>query len=97
MSTTIFATVEAKSDSSNAVKAALRAMIEPTKAEPGCLHYALFASQEAPGTFHLLETYADDAALAAHHASAHFAALVENIGDKLARDIRIERIAELEA
>ncbi|MDO6387727.1 putative quinol monooxygenase [Uliginosibacterium sp. 31-12] len=97
MSITIFATVEAKSDVSNAVEAALRAMIEPTRAEPGCLHYALFASQEAAGTFHLLETYADDAALAAHHASAHFAALVESIGDKLAREIRIERISALES
>lgn len=97
MSTTIFATVEARADAAHTVETALRAMIEPTRAEPGCVHYALFASQEAPGTFHLLESYADDAALAAHHASAHFAGLVESIGDKLAREICIERITALEA
>ncbi|NSL54610.1 putative quinol monooxygenase [Uliginosibacterium aquaticum] len=97
MSITIFASVEAKADAVTAVETALRAMLEPTRAEPGCLSYELFASRDAPGIFHLLETYTDDAALAAHHASAHFAGLVASIGDKLMREIRIERIAELEA
>lgn len=97
MSTTIFATVEAKPDVSNAVEAALRAMIKPSRAEAGCHHYALFASPAAPSTFYLLESYADDAALAAHHASRHFAALVASIGDKLAREISITRINALEA
>ncbi len=97
MSTTILATVEARADSVHAVEAALRAMIGPSRAEPGCRHYALFASQDVPDTFHLLESYANDEALAAHHASAHFAGLVASIGDKLAREICIERISALEA
>jgi quinol monooxygenase YgiN len=97
MTTTIFATVEAKPDAISHVEAALRRMILPTRAETGCVRYELFGSEEMAGTFHLLETYADDAALASHHASAHFAELVASLADKLARDIRIERIESLDA
>lgn len=97
MSTTLLATVEARADAADAVEAALRAMIRPSRAEAGCHHYALFAAPAAPGTFYLLESYADDAALAAHHASRHFAALVASIGDKLVSEISITRINALEA
>lgn len=95
MTTTIFATVEAKTDAIHHVEAALRRIISLTRHEPGCVSYELFGSQEKPGTFHLLETYADDKSLAAHHASVHFAELVASISGKLARDIRIERVSSL--
>lgn len=97
MTTTIFATVEAKPDAFSHVEAALRKMIPATRAETGCIRYELFVSEETACTFHLLETYADDAALASHHASAHFAELVANLAGKVARDIRIERFASLDA
>lgn len=95
MTTTIFATVEAKPDSIHQVEDALCRMIALTRAEPGCVRYELFGSEDHPGTFHLVETYADDAALASHHASAHFAELVLSLTGKLARDIRIERFVSL--
>lgn len=95
MSTTIFATVDAKPETIHQVEEALRRMIALTRAEPGCLRYELFGAEDHPGAFYLLETYSDDAALASHHASAHFAALVVNLAGKLAQDIRIERFVSL--
>lgn len=97
MTTTIFATVTAKPEYARDVETALKKMIPVTRAEAGCVSYALFASEEKVGTFHLLEVYADDAALASHHQSAHFAELVKSLTDKLASDIKIERIAALTA
>lgn len=97
MSTTILATVTAKPESTRAVETALKKMIPATRAEAGCVSYALFASEDRIGTFHLLETYADDAALTCHHQSAHFAELVASLADKLASDIQIERVAALDA
>lgn len=92
MSTTILATVTAKPTATANVAAALQAMIAPSRSEPGCLQYALFASRDTPGTFYLLESYADDAALAAHQTSPHFTALVAGLADKLVRKIHIEQI-----
>lgn len=97
MTTTIFATVEAKPEFTTDVETALRKIVLPTRAETGCISYALFGSQEKVSSFHLLEVYADDAALASHHQSAHFTELVASLTDKLANDIKIERIAALAA
>ncbi len=95
MTTTILATVVAKPDTIHQVAEALRRMIPQTRAEPGCICYELFGAEEHPGTFHLLETYADDNALSSHHASPHFAALAASLSDKLAQEIRIERLVSL--
>lgn len=95
MTTTIFATVDAKPDAIQQVEAALRRMIALTRAEPGCIRYELFGAKERPGTFHLLETYLDEAALSNHHASPHFAALVASLSGKLVREIEIERLEPL--
>jgi quinol monooxygenase YgiN len=96
MSTTIFATVEAKPEVACDVEAALRKMIPPTNAEAGCVRYELFRSEKKFGTFHLLETYADEEALGIHHKSAHFTELVASLADKLARDIQIEHFVALD-
>lgn len=96
MTITIFATVVAKPDSIAQVEEALRRVIPLTRAEPGCVRYELFGSEDHLGSFHLLETYADEATLSSHHASPHFAALVTSLSDKLAQEIRIERLLPLQ-
>ena len=95
MTTTIHATVEARPDATDEVEAALRRMIAPTRAEAGCIRYELFRAEDKPCTFHLLETYADDEALARHHQSAHFVELVASLADRLAQEIRIDRLVAL--
>lgn len=97
MATTILATVTAKPECTADVEIALRNMIPVTRAETGCISYLLFRSDEQAGVFQLLESYADDAALASHQQSAHFAELVASLTEKLAGDIHIARITALDA
>ena len=97
MATTILATVTAKPECTADIEIALRNMIPVTRAETGCISYLLFRSEEQAGVFQLLESYADDAALASHQQSVHFAELIASLADKLAGDIHIARITALDA
>ena len=97
MTTTIFATVTAHPEFISEVKAALQAIVPLTRAETGCIRYELFRADKDTCTFHLLETYQDDAALGSHHQSPHFAALVASLENKLAADIQIDRFVVIGA
>jgi quinol monooxygenase YgiN len=44
-----------------------------TRAEPGCLAYAFAEDVLDPGVVHIVERWADDAALGAHFATPHMA------------------------
>ena len=44
-----------------------------SRGEPGCRRFEVHRRLDRPNEFLLLELYDDEAALAAHHASAHFA------------------------
>lgn len=96
MTTTIFANLEAKPEAASLVESTLRKMVPTSRAEAGCVRYQLFRSEDKANTFNLLETYADDDALAVHNGSAHFTELVASLADKLVGDIQIERLAELD-
>jgi quinol monooxygenase YgiN len=52
----------------------IRRMVEATRAEPGCLEYAFSIDVLDDQLVRIFEVFADDAALAAHRASAHMAA-----------------------
>ena len=52
-------------------------MIEPSRAEPGCLFYQPHRSPEDPRLFYLYEQYADEAGYQAHQDSEHFTRLVK--------------------
>jgi quinol monooxygenase YgiN len=69
----VVATYNVKEGEGEHVAAALRAMVEPTRAEPGCRFYEVHRSLEDPLVFFLYERYDDQAAFQAHAASEHFA------------------------
>lgn len=54
------------------VEAALKNMLEPSRAEPGNIDYQVFRDPKDPAVFVLAERYADEAAFEAHRSSAHF-------------------------
>ena len=56
-----------------AVAAAIDALIEPSRAEPGNLLYLAHRDPSDPQVFLLYEQYVDEAAYLAHGASEHFA------------------------
>jgi len=49
---------------------------EKTLAEPGCLGYDVFRDVWAPDQLLLIERYADNAAIEAHRAAAHYQDIV---------------------
>jgi quinol monooxygenase YgiN len=58
------------------IGAIIEAMTEPSRAEPGCLHYQGHRSLSDPRRFFLYEVYVDEAAYVAHQASDHFKRLI---------------------
>lgn len=50
----------------------LRALLEPTRKEPGCLVYELHGDPENPGKFMFYEKFKSQAALDLHVSSPHF-------------------------
>lgn len=57
-----------------------RALVGPTRAEPGCRMYLVHRSPTDPRLFFLYEQYDGQAALDAHRASPHF---IEHVRDGL--------------
>jgi quinol monooxygenase YgiN len=72
MAYTVSVTWIAKPGEEEAVAAALRQLIEPSRAEPGVIHYIPHRDPDDPRRFYLFEMYADADAYAAHGASEHF-------------------------
>lgn len=62
----------AKAGEEEAVLAAIRSLIEPSRAEPGCRFYQANRDAEDPCVFLFYEIYDDEAAYVAHGASDHF-------------------------
>jgi quinol monooxygenase YgiN len=56
----------------DAVLAALRQLVEASRAEPGCLLYQVHRSPDEENVLFLYEQYADQAAFQAHAESEHF-------------------------
>jgi quinol monooxygenase YgiN len=61
------------------VQTLLEKLIEPTRAEPGCLRYELFVNKENPGDFAFLEEYQSDNAFQAHMDSKHVTAAIAEV------------------
>ncbi|MEG0882442.1 MAG: putative quinol monooxygenase [Janthinobacterium sp.] len=76
MTLIVVATIDAQADHIDAVRAALEAVVPPSRKESGCLRYELHLDNQIPTRFIMLEEWTDKAALTAHYATPHFLALV---------------------
>ncbi len=87
----VIATLIAKSDKVEETKAALSSLVDPTRAEPGCVSYELFQSNDDPTEFVTVEEFTDDAAIDSHMSSEHIGAALAAAPEILAADPRIQR------
>jgi quinol monooxygenase YgiN len=71
---TIVARVLAKEEKRELVKSELLKLIEPTRAEEGCINYDLHQDDKNPNLFVFHENWASRALLEKHMGSAHLAA-----------------------
>ena len=70
----VVATIPAKPEAADQVRAALQELVDATRAEDGCMSYDLFESGSAPETFVTVERWRDAASLEAHMTTPHVAA-----------------------
>lgn len=75
----VIARVIARPDSVDAVKRILVGMLEPSRAEEGCLVYELLQCQDDPTDFTFVEEWTDAAALERHAASPHIAGVQQEL------------------
>ncbi|WP_104403071.1 putative quinol monooxygenase [Vibrio penaeicida] len=85
----LLACFKAKPGKETELQQMLSAMVEPTKAEPGCLRYELFEDNGEEGHFIFNECFVDQSAFEEHQATAHFAHLIENVNDLISEEIKI--------
>ena len=69
---TIFATFKPKTGLYQEALFVLRDVLEPTRAEPGCLRFDLFAGEDGPTTLHLYEIFVNAAAIDEHRRTQHY-------------------------
>ncbi len=87
---TVVAHLTVRPDKIEETRAALLALIEPTRAENGCLVYDLAQNNSDPTDFTFIEEWTTDAALDAHLQSEHLLTFQSKAGELLAAapDIR---------
>ena len=95
MSVSVVAVITAKPGSEDAVRAALEALVEPTRAEAGCRSYDLSESVAAPGTFVTVEEWSDPSDLDQHLATEHVQSALATVGDHLAEPPAIHPLKPL--
>ncbi|MDH0301716.1 MULTISPECIES: putative quinol monooxygenase [unclassified Pseudomonas] len=83
------AILKAKTGKAPALKAALLALIEPTRTERGNLDYMLFERSDEPGTFYMREAFINREALDTHLATPYFKHFAEQADELLAQPLEL--------
>jgi quinol monooxygenase YgiN len=86
---TVVAELNAKPGKEDALREALLACIEPTRAETGCVQYDLHDSTDTPGRFVFYENWVSREALDEHLQTPHLKKLGSLSADLLSEDPRI--------
>lgn len=89
----VVATIPAKPEDADAIRAALQTLAVATRQEEGCLAYDLYESAAAPGTFVTIERWRGQADLDAHMTTPHIAAAFAVADGKLSGDVAIHPLA----
>jgi quinol monooxygenase YgiN len=87
---TVVAVLVAKPGREDDLRAALLALIPPTRKEEGCVQYDLHVSTERPGQFVFYENWTSRELLDRHLASPHLQAFAAREHELLAAPARIE-------
>lgn len=91
---TVVATVTAKTDAIEAVKAELLKMLVPTRQEEGCIEYRLHQDHDNPAIFVFYENWENLTCLEQHMNSPHFQAYVAAVGDLIADKV-VHKLTEV--
>lgn len=78
---TVVATFQARPGKESELRAALAALVGPTRQEAGCLNYDLHQSPDHPAKFLFHENWTSKSHLDAHLQSAHIKALLPRVDE----------------
>lgn len=85
----------ARPDSYEVLHRRLLELVEPTRAEPGCLQYELHTCDEDPLQLTFVETWASDAAHVAHDETAHVQAIKADIPQLTSQPPTVHRLRKI--
>ncbi|MCX7603217.1 MAG: antibiotic biosynthesis monooxygenase [Bryobacteraceae bacterium] len=92
---TVVAEIVAKPGCEERLRQELLALIEPTRAEEGCLQYDLHVSTENPGHFLFFENWTSREALDRHLATPHLKRLDQVLPELAAGEPRIATFSRI--
>ncbi len=92
----IFARFRARPGNQNAVEAAFREVVPPTRAEAGCLGLNTFRSTRDPQLFYLHSKWVDEAAFDHHASLPHTVKFIETVGPLIDHELEITRTRLME-
>lgn len=92
----IIAELKAKPGKIESLKAALSALIMPTRQEPGCFDYMLFQLRDEPNTFYVRESWRGQQGLDDHINLPHFQHFIAQMDDLLAVPLKLTYLNSIE-
>lgn len=75
----IICVVRAKTEHRDKVHHLLLELVDPARAEPGCLYYDLYQQRDQPDTFRIVDGWVSAAAIEAHAAHPNVPRVVEQL------------------
>jgi len=87
----VVARMVANPEAIDEVRSILVGLVEPTRAEPGCVVYELLQNNSDPTDFTFVEEWESDAALDAHLSTEHIREAISRLPALLAREPDIRR------
>jgi quinol monooxygenase YgiN len=91
MELTIFARFHARDGQADAVEAAIREVVPPTRAEPGCLGIEAHRSIQDPRLFHIHSRWIDEAAFEVHDALPHTVRFLDTVQPLIDHPLDVSR------
>ena len=96
MELTIFGRFHARPGHAEALAQAIRAVGEPTRAEPGCLAIQAYRSIQDADLFYIHSRWVDEAAFEAHAALPHTVAFIGAVEPLIDHPLSVSRTRPLE-
>jgi quinol monooxygenase YgiN len=92
----VFVRFDAKPGQRERLRTEVLTIVEPTRAEPGCIEFHLFEEKNASGTLFIHSRWKDDAAIDTHLQLPHmkrFRAVLDDLVTNEVRALRTRQIA----
>ena len=91
----VFVRFEARVGQLDRLRTEVLAIVEPTRAEPGCLEFHLYEEKNASGTLCVHSRWKDDAAIDTHLQLPHMKRFVALLDDLVTNEVKAVRTRQI--